>query len=165
MSFANPDTRLGTRTLRPSGGIAISKPSSPLAFCSAESFMSSHARSSVRMSIDSVLAIAPRPRGCSAPLIQTSNGYGPAVLDVADEHGEVTERMTDHVGPARIAVHKLRTSGPAQARQRRLRRAIEPDAPIRIGGIEVLRLGRAPPRRDLQHRARATLSDDTSRCP
>ena len=37
--------------------------------------MSSHLRSSVRMSIDSVFAMAPRPRGCSAPLIHTSNGY------------------------------------------------------------------------------------------
>ena len=143
MSRAKPETRLGTRTLRPSGGIAISKPSSPPAFCSAESFMSSHARSSVRMSIDSVLAIAPRPRGCSAPLIQTSNGYALPVVDVADEHGEVAERVAHHVGPAGIAVGELRAARPAQARERRLQRAVEPDAPVGVGGVEVLR--RRPP--------------------
>jgi hypothetical protein len=43
---------------------------------SASSFSFSHARSSERMSIDSALAIAPSPRGCSAPLTQTSNGIG-----------------------------------------------------------------------------------------
>ncbi len=36
-------------------------------------------RSSLRMSIDSAFAIAPSPRGCSAPLTQTSNGTGAGI--------------------------------------------------------------------------------------
>ena len=41
---------------------------------STSSFSLSQAGSLTRMSIDSVLASAARPRGCSAPLTQTSNG-------------------------------------------------------------------------------------------
>ena len=81
-------------------------------------------------------------------------GIGLAVVDVADEDGEVAQRMADHVRPARIAVGQLRAARPAQAGQRRLVRAIEADAPVRVGGVEVLRLGRRRGgRRDLEHRA------------
>ena len=73
---ANAATMLGTRAGLPSGGIGQSKASSPAVRVSMSSFMRSHAWSCARMSIDSVFATAPSPRGCSAPFTQTSNGCG-----------------------------------------------------------------------------------------
>ena len=46
----------------------------PAVFISISSFMRNHTGSRARMSIDSDLASAPRPRGCSPPFTQTSNG-------------------------------------------------------------------------------------------
>jgi hypothetical protein len=53
-----------------------SKASSPLVRASMSSFVFSHALSCARMSIESVFATAPRPRGCSAPFTHTSKGCG-----------------------------------------------------------------------------------------
>ena len=83
----------------PCGGNGMSKASSPMVFARVSSFSCSQAGSSARMSIDSVFATAPRPRGCSLPLTQTSNGMRLAVFDVADEQSEVPVRMFDHVSP------------------------------------------------------------------
>ena len=60
----------------PSGGNGISKSRSSATVARASSFRRSQAASLVRRSIDSVLASAPRPRGCSAPLTHTSKGRG-----------------------------------------------------------------------------------------
>ena len=50
------------------------KPSWPAVAASESSFLATQAASSQRKSIDSVFAIAARPRGCSLPVTQTSNG-------------------------------------------------------------------------------------------
>ena len=71
---ASADTTPGTRFTSPCGGKRMSKASSPTVCASTSSFVFSHARSLARMSMESVLATAPRPRGCSAPLVQTSKG-------------------------------------------------------------------------------------------
>ena len=86
------------------------------------------------MSIDSVLASAPRPRGCSAPLTQTSNGVRarPPLVGrhLADEQREVAERVLDHVGPRGVAGRQLGAARPAQGRQHRLRQALEREAAV-----------------------------------
>ncbi len=61
---ANAETSDGMRFVSPSGGKGMSKASPPAL-----------ARSLARMSIDSVLASAPRPRGCSLPLTHTSKAW------------------------------------------------------------------------------------------
>ncbi len=73
---AKAETTDGMRLLFPRGGKGMSKGSSPPALASASSLSLSQAWSFARMSIDSVLASAPRPRGCSLPLTQTSKGCG-----------------------------------------------------------------------------------------
>src|ERR1035437_7678296 len=58
----------------PQGGNGISNECSSATVAKASSLSCSQAGSLARKSIDSVLARAPKPRGCSAPLTQTSNG-------------------------------------------------------------------------------------------
>ena len=61
-----------------------------------------------------------------------------AVVDVADEDGEIAERMAHDISPARITVRQLRAARPAQTRKRRLGRAVEADAAVGIGRVEIL---------------------------
>ena len=70
----------GISFFSPWGGKGISKDFSPTLRARVSSFNLSQARSLARMSIDRVLATAPRPRGWSAPLTQTSNGKLPPLL-------------------------------------------------------------------------------------
>ena len=72
MILARPATRLGAKII--SSPIISSKPSSPPVLASDSSFIFSHCGSPVRISMDSVLAIAPSTRGCSLPFTQISKG-------------------------------------------------------------------------------------------
>ena len=84
-----------TGRFSPCGGKRMSKQSSPMVAASTSSFILSHARSLARMSMDSVLATAPRPRGCSAPFTQTSKGMERAgLVHLADEEREAARRAT-----------------------------------------------------------------------
>ena len=74
ITCAIADTTLGTRLISPCGGKRMSNASSPTVLARTSSFILSQARSSARMSIESVFATAPSPRGCSEPLTQDSNG-------------------------------------------------------------------------------------------
>ena len=139
----------------PVGGIGIAKPCSSRALASASSFILSQARSSLRMSIDSAFAIAPRPRGCSAPLTQTSNGTA-GLPDLADENRErlTAFRDLDHVGPREVAFGQIRAARPLETRDGRLRRRGQAHAAVRIV-FQVLRRGIVRGRlllHDLEHR-------------
>ncbi len=137
---ANAATRLGMRCTSPSGGIGMSKASSPAVFISISSFMRSHTGSRARMSIDSVLASAPSPRGCSEPFTHTSNGWFLPFAVCDDEDHETAERMLHHcdVQPA-LPRGELGPSRPAQRSERGLGRGFQHDAPILVEH-EVLRL-------------------------
>ncbi len=67
-------TTPGNRRFSPVGGNGMSNARSSATVASTSSFSLSHCGSLTRMSIDSVFARADSPRGCSAPLTQTSNG-------------------------------------------------------------------------------------------
>ena len=139
-SARRPRPREGMRLRSPCGGKGMSKASSPPLFASASSFMRSHARSLARMSIDSVLATAPRPRGCSLPLTQTSNGVrASAVLDVADEHREAVLRVLDHVGPRRVAAGRARAAPASAATTSTGAGTASPEAAVDVVLHEVLR--------------------------
>ena len=99
--------RRETGARSPCGGNGISKARSSATVASASSLSCSQAASLARRSIDSVLASAPRPRGCSAPLTQTSNGCcarRPASSGSSPtKSAKSPNGWLDHVGPGRVA--------------------------------------------------------------
>ena len=113
-----PRRRRGTGAASPCGGKGISKARSSATVASASSLSCSQAASLARRSIDSVLASAPRPRGCSAPLTQTSKGCGAAAVvgrgSSPTKSAKSPKRVLDHEGPGRVAGRQLGPAGPAQ---------------------------------------------------
>ena len=147
-------TTPGNRRCSPCGGNGISKARSSATVASASSLSCSQAGSLARRSIDSVLASAPRPRGCSAPLTQTSKGCGGAAALAArsspTKSAKLAERVVDHEGPGRVAAGQLGPARPAQRGQHRRRQALEREAAV---GMSSSCSGAAARRRDAQHRA------------
>src|ERR1700704_5032392 len=105
---------LGTRCTAPSGGIGQSNASSPAVRARMSSFILNQAPSWARMSIESVFATAPSPRGCLRSVHPYFERVRLSVFDVSDEDRELAERRLYHVGPRRVARSEFRAPRPAQ---------------------------------------------------
>src|SRR5439155_12986494 len=82
---------------------------------------------------------AARLLGAIDPYLERIRG---PILDVPDEYREIAERVPHRIRPTRVPVGQLGTTGPTQARERRLRRLLEANPAIRIRDIEILRCDR-----------------------
>ena len=62
------------------------------------------------------------------------------LFDMADEEGELAERVLDHVGPRHVAFRQIRAAGPAQAGEHRRGQVLDRQAAVGVVADEVLRL-------------------------